>query len=100
MTKKEYCKTHPFIGWHNLVYFITIYIHGFEYGIDDYMYASIVRSVSATGDVHETYHKWKIRTSTSGRMYVRTAYGNIYLDECFRNSQALNYREGEMMRSL
>ena len=99
MTKKEYCESHQFIGWYTVIYFITVYIHGFEYGIEDYMYASIV-TANVGGGTSKTYHKWKIRTTAKGRMYVKTKFGRIYLDDCFRNLEANQYPTGSVMRSL
>ena len=79
MTKKEYCKSHRYIGiWQKC--FLAVFIHGFEYGIDDHVYASIEWGDSSRA----SYHKCKLYQKQDDSCYI-VIYGmRFYLKEFTR----------------
>lgn len=78
MNKKQYCLTHPAIAYYSG--FSGLEIHGFEYGIDDYVYC-VSGAWSSPGKYK--YHKLKIYYSNTGDYFKLHGY-KIPLNECIR----------------
>lgn len=76
MTKKEFCNC-PSIAYYSG--FGGFEIKGIEYGINDVLYA-----VSGAWTALKSYHRLKIRYSSSGSPYVVLRGIRIHLDECIR----------------
>ena len=79
MTKKEYCTSNPAIAYYSG--FNGLEIHGFEYGVDDFMYC-----VSGAWGGGKAYHRLKIYYPADGNKsaYVRLHGYRVPLDECIR----------------
>ena len=76
MTKKEYCLKHPAVAYYSG--FSGLEIHGFEYGINDYVYCV---SNAWTAPSKYKYHKLKIQYDNNGAFFKLNGY-RIPLDEC------------------
>lgn len=83
MNAETYCKNNPRIGFNPLDYYTVLYLHGVEYGVDDYVYVSIQK-----GKNDPTYHRFKLRYSTKGpyfRVFTPAALPlpriRVYIDE-------------------
>lgn len=64
MGKKEYCQTNEYLGEIPFGMCSGIFVHGIEYGIDDYVYFSAIFGGKTT------YHKSKIRYTEKGSYFV------------------------------
>lgn len=79
MTKKEYCESHRYIAIYQCC-MLAVFIHGFEYGIDDYVYLS----VHWGDETKVSYHKCKLYAKRDDSCYV-IIYGiRFYLREFVR----------------
>lgn len=67
MTKKEYCLTNEPVACH--IYY-RIQIHGFEYGIEDYVYISRLYQKTVCGKTCVAFHKVKINNDIDGEYIV------------------------------
>lgn len=76
MTKREYCEKHPATAYYSG--FGGLEIHGFEYGINDYMYC-----VSGAWTSKKSYHKLKIYNNNRGSYFKLHGY-TCKLDDCVR----------------
>lgn len=79
MTKKEYCLKHPAIAYYSG--FGGLEIHGFEYGINDYLYCV---SGAWCKPKRRSYHKLLIRCDSKGNAYFMLHGYKCRLDECIR----------------
>lgn len=78
MNKKEYCLTNPAIAYYSG--FNGLEIHGFEYGINDYLYCVS----GAWGNPKEyRYHKLMIHHNSKGGYFMFHGY-KCRLDDCIR----------------
>lgn len=77
MTKREYCKTHPAIAYYSGLNGIEI--HGFEYGIDTYIYCT-----SGAWGGKKSYHKVKVHSTHRGHNFFIVHGYRIPTDECIR----------------
>lgn len=79
MTKKQYCDTHKSIAYYSGLNGFEV--KGFEYGINDYMYA-----ISNCWYNHKNlkYHKLLIRYDSKGNSFVVCNGYKIPLNECIR----------------
>jgi hypothetical protein len=81
MTKKEYCLKHPAIAYYSG--FNGLEIHGFEYGINDYLYC-VSGAWSSPRDYG--YHKLLIRYDSKGNGYFMLHGYKCCLDDCIRTN--------------
>lgn len=79
MTKKEYCQKNPAIAYYSG--FSGFEIHGFEYGVDDYI---IGVSGAWADSSSRKYHKLKIRYDSKGNGYFMLHGYRCYLNDCIR----------------
>lgn len=79
MTKKEYCLKNPAIAYYSG--FNGLEIHGFEYGINDYLYC--VSGAWFGGKNNRRYHKLKIRHDHNDSYFILHGY-KCRLDDCIR----------------
>lgn len=75
MTKQEYCESHDSIAYYSALNGFEI--KGFEYGINDYLYA-----VSNAWVGNKKYHKLKINYYGDGRTHVICRGVKVPLNEC------------------
>lgn len=80
MTKKEYCLTHPAIAYYSS--FGGVEIHGFDYGINDYVYC--VSNAWYGGEKSRRYHKLQIKCDFSGNLYFMLNGYKILFNECIK----------------
>lgn len=66
MTKREYCLNHEPIAVHD---YYRMQIHGFEYGIEDYVYISRLYQPTVCGKTKVMFHKVKINYDADGETY-------------------------------
>lgn len=67
MTKKDYCLQNQAVAGHD---YYRMYLHGIEYGIDDYAYISRFYKETLCGKSKVSFHKVKIRYDVDGNPYV------------------------------
>ena len=67
MTKKEYCLNNEAIATHD---YYRMQIHGFEYGINDYVYISRLYQKTYCGKTCVMFHKVKVNYDADGNSYV------------------------------
>lgn len=67
MTKKEYCLNNEPIAAHD---YYCMYIHGIEYGINDYVYISEIYQPEYCGKKAVRFHKVKIYYDYDSDPYV------------------------------
>ena len=79
MSKKEYCQKHPAFAYYSG--FNGLEIHGFEYGINDYIYCVSGAWGAAS---KRKYHKLKIQYDRHGNGYFMLHGYKCRLDECIR----------------
>ena len=79
MTKKEYCQKNPAVAYYSG--FNGLEIHGFEYGIDDYIYC--VSGAWGAASRYK-YHKLKIQHDGRGRAFFRFHGYKCMMDDCIR----------------
>ena len=79
MTKKEYCQKNPAIAYYSG--FSGLEIHGFEYGIDDYIYCV---SGAWSGRKNHKYHKLKIYYDRNGNGCFMLHGYKCSLNDCIR----------------
>lgn len=81
--KKRFCDTHPPVAAATLSGNCVAYLHGIEYGINDYAMIRVVRSYSLKADEVD-YNRRKIEYTRSGRPYVKLPIGRVHLQEFIR----------------
>ena len=79
MNKKQYCLTHPAIGYYSG--FSGLEIHGIEYGVNDYVYCV---SGAWTAPGKRKYHKLLIKYDRHGDAFFMLHGYKIPLNECIR----------------
>jgi hypothetical protein len=79
MTKKEYCLKNPAIAYYSG--FNGFEIHGFEYGINDYLYGV---SGAWSSPKNHRYHKLMIRYDIKGNGYFMFHGYKCNLNDCIR----------------
>lgn len=93
--KIKYCEEHPFVAWHNITAYVTIYIHGFQYSIDDYAIGKV-----AYGNADDpkccNYFRRKIMYTPSGRPFLRLREGRYHLDEFIRSNVPMTEYTADM----
>ena len=67
MTKREYCLKNEAVACHN---YYRMQIHGFEYGINDYVYVSRLYQKTYCGKTSVMFHKVKINYDTDNNPYI------------------------------
>lgn len=96
---EKFCRENKPIGTHQYYYY---FIHGYDFGIDDYAYVSVIRQRMLTKYI--TFHKLKIYTDCDGEMYINLPESDItstkqwkkriYLNDFLRTNDAWdNYIE-------
>ncbi len=79
MTKKEYCQKNPAIAYYSG--FNGFEIHGFEYGINDYIYGVSGAWGAAS---KRKYHRLKIQYNHRGEPFFVLHGYRCRLDDCIR----------------
>ena len=77
MNKREYCSKNHAIAYYSGLNGLEI--HGFEYGIDDYVYC-----VSGAWGGRKAFHRVKLQYTRNGEVFFRVHGYRIPLDECIR----------------
>lgn len=67
MTKKEFCLNNEAVAGHD---YYRMQIHGFEYGINDYVYLTRIIQKTYCGETYAVFHKLKIRYYADGKAYI------------------------------
>ena len=98
LEKRKYCEEHPAIGWHNIMMYMTAYIHGFEYGIEDYAIGKVAYGDASNPNCCHFFRR-KITHSSDGSPYIRLPFGTVYLSDFFRTNQPIQ-AYSEDMKSL
>lgn len=75
----KYCISHPPVAYYAACPFVGIYVHGIEYGIEDYVYAS-----SEYADEKTFYHKVKLKQDVKGQTYFNIMGLRVNTDECLK----------------
>lgn len=78
MTKKEYCQKNKAIAYYSG--FGGLEIHGFEYGINDYVYCV---SGAWGAPSRYSYHRLMLYLDHRGQFFRLHGY-KCYLDECYK----------------
>lgn len=79
MTKKQICEKNPAFAYYSG--FSGLEIHYIEYGIDDYVYF-VAGAWGARSK--QTFHRAKIRYTSSGNAYFLFHGYRVPLNECIR----------------
>ena len=79
MTKKDYCTKNPAVAYYSG--FGGLEIHGFDYGIDDFVYCV---SGAWSNPKNYGYHKLKIHYDRHGNAFFRFHGYKCMLSDCIR----------------
>lgn len=94
MTQKEaICKSNVFVAWHNVLPWLTIYIHMI---CDNRAYYKITCGPESSTSYHTSVIRY---LQKSGRYYLKTPLGRMYLDQFYRGGYYM-YPETYGMKSL
>ena len=79
--KEDFCKTHPAIGYSTELG--GIWVHGFEYGVNDYIYCTTDNPDPKKSD--KMYHRLKVETRLiDGEPYFRLYGKRVFLNTIIR----------------
>lgn len=82
---EKFCRENKPIGVHQYYYY---FIHGYDFGIDDYVYISVKKQKLLTHYI--TFHKLKIYTDCEGEMYINIPETDITNTKHWKNRININ----------
>lgn len=106
MIKKDYCLQNNAVASHN---YYEMYLHGYEYGINDYAYITRMYQKTVCGEKCVSFHKVKVKYDTDGNAYVNITekYFNgkkhtltLWLDDFWRIGELWQNTHAERLKFL